>query len=235
MQKSSLASRFTKLGTLASALFVLWWYHISMATVAYALTTRQKVKDFLNIQDNTKDAIIDSLINGVTDFIENYVGGRRFKSTSYVEIKDTGYGSTLFFNQRPVISLSVVEYRTGVPATPIWLTYDANGYLPYLAAGFIRFFSRFRPIAQAFRLSYTAGYLIDFGNELDTTKHTLPFDITQVATEIVSKTFNVRLSQGIYQESTEGQSITYESDRYELNDDHKIILNNYKLNRVSQG
>lgn len=204
-----------------------------MATVDYALTTRQKVKDFLDLQDDSKNAIIDMLINGVTSFIENYTGGRRFASTSYVEVKDTYYSSQLFFNQRPVITLTAVEYRSGVPSTPIWNTYNANGYLPYLAAGFIRFFTRFRPTPQAFRLTYTAGYLIDFGNELDPTMHTLPFDLTQVATEIVAKTYNLRLSQGIYQESTEGQSITYESDRYELNDDHKIILNGYKLNRVA--
>ena len=52
-----------------------------MATIAYALTTKEKVKEFLGITGTTNDALIDSLINYITDFIESYVGGRRFKET----------------------------------------------------------------------------------------------------------------------------------------------------------
>lgn len=204
-----------------------------MAVVTYALTTRQKVKDFLNIKTNDSDPIIDALINSLTAFVENYCGGRRFASTSYVEIKDTYASSNLYFNQKPVITLTAVEYRAGVPSSPTWTTYSANGYLSYLPQGFLRFYTRFRPMAQAFRLTYTAGYLIDWANETDPTKHTLPFDLSQVCTEITAKTFNTRFAQGISSESTEGQSITYETDRYELNDTHKATLNMYKLNRVA--
>ena len=199
--------------------------------VSYALTTRQKVKDLLGITDNNSDALIDTLINGATAFIENYCGGRRFAATDYVEIKDTYYSDKLYFNQKPVNSVSAVEYRAGVPSSPTWITYSNNGYLLYLKQGFIRFFTRFQPTPQAMRLTYNAGYLIKWDNETDATQHTLPFDLTQVCTELVSKTLNTRFSQGIYQESTEGQSVTYESDRYVLNDNHKVVLNQYKINR----
>lgn len=204
-----------------------------MAVVDYALTTRQKVKDFLNITDTNSDPIIDALINSVSKFIETYCGGRRFLATNYVEVKDTHYSSNLFFNQRPVISVSAVEYRTGVPATPTWMTYNANGYLTYLGEGFIRFFTRFRPTPQAFRLSYRAGYLIDWANETNSTLHTLPMDLSQAATEIVAKTINTRYAQGISQESTEGQSITYEKGRNELTATQKQVLDSYKIYRAA--
>lgn len=204
-----------------------------MAIIAGALTTRQKVKDMLNITDNLSDSLIDSYINSMTAFIQSYCGGRIFASASYVEIKDTYNSDKLFMNQKPVTTLTVVEYRSGIPSAPVWVTYDANSYLGYLPQGYVRFFTRFKPMPQAFRLTYTAGYLIDWDAETNPSLHTLPSDLTNVATELIGKKMNTRLSQGIYQESTEGQSVTYESDRYVLNDDHKVILNQYKLNRVA--
>ena len=204
-----------------------------MAIVAYALTTRQKVKDYLNIQDTTSDAMIDTLINGATAFIENYCGGRRFMATDYVEVKDTYNSDKIFLNHKPMNSVTLVEYRGGVPSAPTWFAYSANNYLVYLKQGFLQFFTRFKALAQALRVTYNAGYLISWDNELDATQHTLPFDLTQVCTELVTKTLNTRFSQGIYTESTEGQSLTYESDRYQLNDNHKVVLNAYKLNRIA--
>ena len=204
-----------------------------MATVPYALTTRQKVKDLMNIQDTLSDAIIDQKISEATDFIESYCGSRRFMATDYVEIKDTYYSSNLFFNQKPVNSVAAVEFRTGVPASPIWMSYSNNGYLLYLPQGFIRFFTRFRPTPQAFRLTYNAGYLINWNKEFDITQHTLPFDLTQVCTELVALTLNTRNSQGILTQTTEGQSVTFESKRYELQNNHENILNVYKLNRIA--
>lgn len=204
-----------------------------MAVVPYALTTRQKIKDFLNIQDVKTDAIIDQLINSATAFIENYCGGRRFMATDYLETKDTYNSNTLFLDQKPVNTVSKIEYRAGLPSSPTWYTFNADSYLTYLKAGYIKFFDRFQSVMQAFRITYNAGYLISWDNEMDATKHTLPFDLTQVCTELVTKTLNTRYSQGIYQEQTEGQSITYESDRYMLNDNHKAVLNAYKLNRVA--
>lgn len=201
--------------------------------VAYALTTRQKVKDHLNIQDINSDAIIDTLINQVTAFIESYCGNRRFASTAYVEIKDTYNSDKIFFNQKPVITLTAAEYRGGTLSSPTWYTYAADSYYQYLKQGFIQFTAKLRAMPQAFRLSYTAGYLIDWDHETDATKHTLPFDLTQVATETVAKVLNTRFSQGIYSESTEGQSITYSSNRNDVQDDHKIILDSYKINRAA--
>ncbi len=209
---------------------------MALTQIPYALASVDKVNQALGVTtgaDAVRDQRIADMIAAVTDYIEGYCGGRRFLSTAYTEVQDTRRSSYIFLEHRPVTAITSVKYRTGLPATPTWVDYYGNGYLPYLGSGMIRFFSKFVPFPQAFQVVYTAGYLIDWTNFNDPTKHTLPHDLTQVCIELVCGKENKRLSQGVYQESTEGQSVTYESDRYELNDDHKQILNKYKINRVS--
>lgn len=198
-----------------------------------ALTTRQKVKDLLGISDTTADTVIDELITYWTQFIKTYCGGRKFLIADYVEVKDTPNGNKIFLNQRPVNTIATVEYRAGTPSNITWITYSADNYLKYLGPGYIQFFQKFIPVPQALRVSYNAGYLIDFTNEFDATKHTLPFDLTGVCTELVSRSYNLRAAHGLYQESTEGQSVTYSTKTHELTDDHENVLNSYKMARIS--
>lgn len=200
-----------------------------MAVVPYALTSRDNVKAFVGITDTSKDTLIDSLINGATDFIEGYCGGRRFASTSYVEVKDTHNSRFIFLNQRPATAITKVEYRSGVPSAPVWNTYSADSYLTYLNEGYLAFFSMFKPILQAFRVTYTAGYVIDFTGNTGT----LPNDLIQLTNELVATTLNQRGSQGVVQEQTEGQSVQYATDRYSLDNNHKAVLNKYKITRVA--
>lgn len=205
-----------------------------MATVDYALTTKEKVKAYLNITslDVARDGVIDNLINAASDFIESYCGGRRFLATDYVEVKDTTASRVIFMSQRPVISVASLKYRSGMPSNPTWTTYSPDAYLAYLKAGYIRFFGMMSPFPQAFQISYNAGYLIDWADENDRSLHSLPYDLSQVATEIVAKQFNTRFAQGIVSESTEGQSVTYATKRDSLSDYHSEILDKYKMNRI---
>lgn len=198
-----------------------------MASVTYAITTTAKVKALLNLTstDAARDALIDTLVSAVTDFIEGFCGGRRFKSTDYVETYDTNNSDKVFLKQRPATAITTVEYRAGVPSNPTWMTYNADGYLKYLTEGYVKFFARFIPVPQAIRVTYTAGYLIDFTNELSAT-HTLPFDLTQVATELAATMFNRRYAGGIDREATEGQLIIWSSL---LTDVQKSILKKYTL------
>ena len=204
-----------------------------MASIPGAITTTAKVKAFMNITDTNSDAVIDDLVSAVTMYIQGYCGGRVFATTNYVEIKDTYNSNKLFMNQRPVQSVTVVEYRGGVPSSPTWNTYSNNGYVVYLGAGFIRFFTRFIPTPQAIRITYTAGYLINFAQENDPTQHTLPFELTQVATEMCAEILNKRYSQGMVKEATEGQSVQFETENYALINNHKEVLKGYMMNRVA--
>ena len=206
-----------------------------MAVPADALTTRQKVKDYLSISGSDYDTVIDNLITYVTSFIKGFCGGRNFLAADYIEYKESIRGRRIIFcNQRPVNSITKVEYRSGTPLAPVWVEYNGNGWLPYLPQGYIKFYSQLPTISQGFRVTYNAGYLIDFANEFDNTKHTLPAEITLVATELVAKEYNTRKAIGIFSESTEGQTINYSSKSRELDDNHKNILASYKLYRIAK-
>lgn len=197
-----------------------------------ALTTRQKVKDFAGITDTASDTVIDELITGVTMFIKNFCGSRNFLSASYVDTYDTYRNRhKIFLKQVPVISLTTVEYRSGTPAVPIWNTYDVNSYLPYLSAGYIHFYGALPQVPQGLRITYTAGYLIDFANEFTST-HTLPADLTMAASEMCATMLNTRRSGGITAEATEGQSVTYDY-KHALSDTVANILSNYKMYRIA--
>lgn len=197
-----------------------------------ALTTRAKVKSYAGISSTDFDTVIDELITYVTAYIKSYCG-RQFKAASYIEIYDTYQGrKKLFLRQRPVNSITTVEYRSGTPTSPIWNTYSADSYLKYLEEGYIHFYGGLPGISQGLRVTYNAGYLIDFTDEFNSAAHTLPEDITLAATEICAVILNKRKSQGISSETTEGQSITYETPK--LSDHQRNILGKYKMLRIAR-
>lgn len=198
-----------------------------------ALTTRTKVKSYMGITGTDNDTVIDELITGVTAFIKSYCGGRNFLSQAYVEIYDSKRGRhKIFLKQLPVSALTVVEYRAGTPSTPIWNTYNADTYLLYGNAGYIHFYGGLPEVPQGFRISYTAGYLIDFTQEF-TAFHTLPADLTMAANEMIATILNTRKSGGITTESTEGQAITYDTMAGAVSKNVKNILNGYKIFRIA--
>jgi len=211
---------------------------MTLSELPYALTSVDKVNAMLGFTTGasaSQDQLIADIIASMTDYIEGYCGGRRFLSTTYTEVMNIERTTYLFLSQRPATAVSSVKYRTGLPSSPAWVDYYSNGYLVYLGAGMIRFFSKFTQFPQAFQVQYTAGYLIDWAAYNDPTQHTLPRDLTLACTELAAKVFNLRNSIGTYQEATEGQSVTYESDRYQsaLNDQIKTTLNKYKISRVA--
>jgi hypothetical protein len=205
---------------------------MAITVVPYAITTRDKVKTLFGITDATNDSLIDQIVNGVTDFIESYCD-RRFKKTTYTnETYDTKDGqSKIFLKNYPVASLSAVEYRAGTISSPTWITYDANGYLLYGQEGYVKFFGKFPEVAQGMRFTYSAGYDIDFANE-GSASHTLPLDLTLVATELSAKVFSTRQSQGITQMSTEGQSVTFGLTGESLSSAQKDILNGHTKHTI---
>lgn len=200
-----------------------------MSVVTYALTTRMKVKTYLGLSDTTSDTVIDEIINYVTDYIENYCA-RRFAKTTYTnEVYDTKGTSRIFLKNYPITTLSAVEYRAGTPSAPNWTAYQADNYLLYANEGFIRFYSRLPYVHQGMRFTYEAGYMIDFTHEGDPTYHTLPYDITMVATELTAKIHDGRKAQGVTSMTTEGQSVTFDKVSDFLTPAHKTILGSYQV------
>lgn len=176
------------------------------------LTTTSKVKDFLGISSASYDTTFAVLIKGVSADIER-ICGRRFEEDTYTEYFDVESGDTMvFLKNYPVSSLTSVQYRSGTWGAIVWTDYNSNDYL-LNENGKVTFSGPFPNAEKFVKVIYTGGYKIDFANENNESLHTLPFDLTQVATEWVAKIFNNRKSSGVLTESTEGQSITYKSEK----------------------
>jgi uncharacterized phiE125 gp8 family phage protein len=172
------------------------------------ITTKAKVKSYLGISGSTNDTLLDELIKNATASIERYCN-RSFTQASYTEYFDIiGGHNKLFLRNYPVASLASVKYRNGTWGAITFESLNINDYL-LNDNGKVAFAFAFPEAEKYIEIIYTGGYKIDFANETNTALHTLPFDLTQVATEIVAQTFNQRTSVGISNESTEGQSITY--------------------------
>lgn len=200
-----------------------------------ALTTRTKVKSYMGITGTDNDTVIDELITGVTAFIKSYCGGRKFLQADYVEIYDSRHGRhKIFLNIIPVTGVTSVEYRSGPASNPTWVAYNADSYLLYGNGGYIHFFGALPEVPQGLRITYFAGYSIDFTQEFDTGFHTLPADITLAANEIIATILNTRKSAGITTESTEGQAITYDTMAGAMSKNAKNILNGYKIYRIAR-
>ena len=173
-----------------------------------SITTKEKVKAYLGLSGVTNDTLIDELIKNATASIERFCN-RSFTEASYTEYFDTIAGnSKIFLRNYPVASLTSVKYRSGTWGAITWESLNVNDYL-LNDNGKVAFSFPFPEAEKYLQIVYTGGYKINFDEELDDTFHTLPFDLTQVATEIVAQLFNLRTSVGISNESTEGQSITY--------------------------
>ena len=172
------------------------------------LTTKEKVKAYLGISGSTHDTLLDELIKNTTASIERYCN-RNFTEASYTEYFDTlANENKLFVKNYPVSTLTSVSYRSGTWGAITWEALNINDYI--LNENGKVTFAFYLPEAERYiKIVYTGGYKVDFTDETNPVKHTLPYDLTQIATEIVAQTFNLRTSVGITSESTEGQSITY--------------------------
>ncbi len=219
-----------------------------MTAVPHALTTLSRVKDYLSISDTSLDTVIDQLISRATDWFEQRTG-RRFKETTYTEELYDGGDRILFLNQYPVNSLTTFEFRVttiGDPS-PVFQAFLATDFALYAKAGMIRFiFGGRRTISgvvhdgttpkdiQSIRVTYDAGFLIDFDNENDPAQHTLPFDIEDFIIRLVARRVNQKNASGVASESVEGASITWASPTGDqLSFDDKQIIDRYTKKTIT--
>ena len=204
------------------------------------LTTLQKVKDSLGIIDNSKDALLTDFIKQISAFIETACGGRIFEAVERTEYYDYPDGENVFLKNYPIQIPPDFDfftaYRTGSISSPVWVDYTLDDYLIYPESGYIKFVSQFGGSTfdtggsyRSLRVIYTGGYLIDWVNENDPQLHTLPADLTSLATQLCVKLFNKKASSGISAESTEGQSINYGSiSDNDLSSEQKTVVSSYR-------
>lgn len=165
--------------------------------LAYALTTATKVKARLpNLTGvSTFDSLITELIDDVTDFIEKFCG-RRFKKTTYTQEIYDGYSSsrglkeTLRLKNFPIttaVGVTSFQYQTG---TSTWADFQSTDYIVDYDAGILQMLNgKFPEGFRNIRVTYEAGYTIDFTTEAN---HTLPRDIENLATKLVIREFKRR-------------------------------------------
>lgn len=202
-----------------------------MATNSYALTTIDRVKAKLGITTTQSDTMLTRIVYACTDYIENACS-QRFQRTTYTQELYDGSNidgspkTMLFLKNGNVTTISSFQYRTGSKSNATWVDFQADTYQEMLALGVIR--TRLPSGLQNIRISYTAGYLIDFANENDPALHTLPFDLTDLCERLVIKYYKRRESEGRASESFGsggGQSsITWKED---IDDYDKTVIGNY--------
>ncbi len=197
--------------------------------IAYALTTVDRVQTRIGLGTAVGTPVLAAIIAAVTDRIEGECGGRRFLRTTYTNEIITIFNQNqkyLNVKNTPIESVSSLQYRTGLKSAPNYTDFNNDDWeiVNDGKEGMIRVYGLFADI-NAVRISYVAGYKIDFTNTGSPTAHTLPADITDLAERLTVKIWKRREREGNSTESFEGNTVTLDKL---LNDDDKEILSRYK-------
>ncbi len=199
--------------------------------IAHALTVKARIKQKMGIPTATitSDELLDRQIAGVTDFIENQCGGRRFKqqvAISEIQSVEADRQENFFLKQAPASALTAY-YNAGTIATPVWTAYSTEDYqlVDDGKSGIVRVYGGVTKGTNVIKFVYTAGFLIDFDNESDITKHNLPFDLAELADRLVIRWYKKREAAGKISESYEGGAVNW---RDTLDEDDKMTLDSYR-------
>lgn len=183
--------------------------------LSYALTSLPRVKDRFVIEGDGHDIVLTRLINGVTDFIESQCGGRRFLETTYTNEVYTIYNANQKYiplKNSPVGTVTAVQYRSGLKSNPNWTSFNVDDWelSEDGTSGLVRVHGILRGI-NLMRVSYVAGYKIDWGSagDVSAATHTLPADLSDLAERLVNKAFTRRNKEGIASEAFNGGSVSY--------------------------
>ena len=89
-------------------------------------------------------------------------------------------------------------------------------------SGIIEVFSSLEKFS---RVTYTAGYLIDWENYQDPDKHTLPSDLSDLAERLVVRWFKRREAEGKATEGFDSSQVSWSND---LTKEDQATLNRYR-------
>jgi hypothetical protein len=195
---------------------------------SYALTTVDRVRNVrLTIETDQFDDLFVNLVNSVSDFIEGECG-RRFLRTNYVDQLYTIHSAGqnfLVLKQSPVTTVSSFQFRLGPNVSAQWIDFDPNVWelLEGGESGIIEVLLGSLP--KYLKVSFTAGYLIDWDQYSDETLHTLPSDLTDLAERLVIRLFKRRESEGKASDAFERSQIAW---RDVLIEEDKRVLDRYR-------
>jgi len=129
-----------------------------------ALTTKDRIKDRLQLSAASFDNVIDNLILAVTARIEQMCG-RRFIQASYAHELHDGSDALggsrrvfLILKNAPVQTVSAVQYKAGTNSAPNWTDFDEDDYTTDVQAGTIYFPGGMPRGMRNIRVTYTGGF-----------------------------------------------------------------------------
>lgn len=162
-----------------------------------ALTTLQKVKEWLGITDNKSDVVLQQLIDSCSDFIEQYLG-RVILEAEYTELIDGTGSLTQTLKNYPITAVSMLRINNIVQSIIPISNFNTTG-VKFEGRQLIGQNVRFTCGKRNIYLTYTAGYAV------------VPPAIEQACTEMVSMKFkNERGDRlGVSSKSLAGESISF--------------------------
>ena len=207
---------------------------------SYALTTLQRVKDRLQITQTDSDAELIRLINGATDFIERecgksglekYPNDGHFVQKTYQNEVYTIHAARqnrLILRNAPVSALTSFQWRAGTPSNPNWTDFITDQFELEEdgTSGIVRVYGVMpRLYSNMLRVTYTAGYPVDWPNAGSTATHRLPADLTNLCENLVVRIFKRRQIDGKASENIQGATVTWRDklDAFDLN-----VIANYR-------
>lgn len=206
-----------------------------MALKSYALTTVQRLKDFMGLGTTTaaQDTTLETIINAATEYIEQYIGFRVKKTTYTEEMYDTDNSPSLTLKRRPVDSASsfILQRRNSSLNENSWETIDSqyihvdyNAGIIYGAGGWKFFKSR-----QGYRVTYSAGY--DFNNSSTFLSDTEAGDLELAIWMIAKDMYNTAGREaGVIREAIGDYEIEYsEASDETISAPAMDILNKYSI------
>jgi hypothetical protein len=125
-----------------------------------------------------------------------------------------------------VLQINYFEWRAGTASNPSWEEFMADQYELEGdgSSGVIRVYGGMPKGTNMVRVSYVAGYLVDWQNVGDLTKHNLPADLSDLAERLVIKMYNRREKTGIKNESFNNANVFW-NNAIEVED--QMTLNRY--------
>jgi len=210
----------------------------------YALTTLTRVKERLGkpLSEDAFDAVLTRMINAATDYIQQKCGGRQFAKTVWLNEVYTPERGARILNLRnfPIISVESFQYRAGPNSAPSWTSFLVDEYdilnprpIPgqpgtlWYPDGQLQLYGGLPSMyGNTVRVSYTAGYAIDWPNAGNGTTHLLPADLTDVCENIVIRRFKRRELAGKQSEGLDNASTSW---RNAIDQEDQEVIDSYAL------
>ncbi len=187
-----------------------------MALSAHALTTVGTVKSFIGIpaSDLTKDSLLESLVNAVSERIEKYCS-RHFEKATYTEYHRGHERQRLLLNQYPIVSVTSVELNGSVLASTEYEIEDADAGILFRETGWpwkgynVGLVGEPGVSTRNIKVVYVAGYVLPKDATADNPR-TLPYDLEQACISFVAHLYGGKEGAGKVSEQQGAVRTDYE-------------------------